>query len=61
MNLNNLRPAWQKFQLSNAMQPIRHEDLLVMLEKADAMAIHKTRFMMCIFMFVMLTICCQGG
>ncbi|MBL6449622.1 hypothetical protein JMN32_25145 [Fulvivirga sp. 29W222] len=62
MNLNNLKPAWQRFRLLNAMQPVDQEEILWIIERTEGMAMSKHhRFAMNAFMFILLTICCQGG
>lgn len=62
MNLNNLKPAWRQFVLFNSMQPIDQEEILFLIEQADRHTIRRLpRYMANAIMFIMLTICCQGG
>jgi hypothetical protein len=62
MNLNNLRPAWRQFLLFNSMQPIDQKEILFIIERADRQTIKRLPgFMTNIIMFVILTVCCQGG
>lgn len=62
MNLNNLKPAWQKFRLLNSMQRMDQEEILFMLESAEDIAVRKiNRFPMHIVVFTVLTLCCHGG
>jgi hypothetical protein len=62
MNLDNLKPAWQQFKILNSMRQTDHEEIVLMLERAEGMAASKTnRLVMYTFMFVVLTIFCQGG
>ncbi len=62
MNLDDLKPAWRQFRLSNSMQSIQQKEILLMLERAESMAINKTDpLMMNSFMFIVLTTFCQGG
>ncbi len=62
MNLNNLKPAWQQFQLLNSMQSIDKEEILFIIERDEAKPtgrVHK--FLMTSVMLIVLTVCCQGG
>jgi hypothetical protein len=44
------------------MQPLDQREILLMLEKAEGMAISKTNtLLMHAFLFIVLTFCCQGG
>lgn len=62
MNLSNLRPAWHRFRLLNSMQSVDQQEILVIIERAEAIAITKTnRSIVVIAMFIVLTFCCQGG
>jgi hypothetical protein len=62
MNLDNLKPAWLQFRLSNSMRAMDHEEILLMLELAEGRAVNKgNKFLMYTLMFIVLTLCCQGG
>lgn len=62
MNLNNLKPAWRQFVLFNSMQPTDQKEILFIIERADRGAIRRSPgFMANAIMFIMLTLCCQGG
>lgn len=62
MNLNNLKPAWQRLRLLNAMQPIDHTEILSILENAEGMAVRKPhRFLIMTVVVIVFTCCCQGG
>jgi len=62
MNLNNLKPAWQQYRLLNSMQSVEKEEILFMIEQAEDMSINKLhRFFTNTAMFMLLTICIQGG
>lgn len=62
MNLNNLKPAWRQYLFFNSMQPIDEKEILFIIEQADRETIGTLpRFMANGMMFVILTICCQGG
>jgi hypothetical protein len=62
MNLSNLKPAWQQLKLETSMQRFDPQEILLILEKADGVAISKThRYVMSTIMFIALIFCCQGG
>lgn len=62
MNLNNLKPAWRQFVLFNSMQPIDQKEILFIIERADRQTMRRLPgFMTNTMMFMVLTICCQGG
>jgi hypothetical protein len=62
MNLDNLKPAWNKFKALNSMQQFNHGQILLMLESPESIGVNRTyRYMMGAIMFIVLTVCCQGG
>ena len=62
MSLNNLKPAWRQFRLYNSMQSLDQEEMLWLLERVERLTTNKTnRFLVNAIMFIVLTICCQGG
>jgi hypothetical protein len=62
MNLNNLKPAWKQLRLYNSMQPIDQHEILLILERAEGIAVSKNyRSLISIMMVAVLTFCCQGG
>jgi hypothetical protein len=62
MNLENLKPAWRRFQLLNAMQSMDQHEILLMLDAAEGTTISKTtRYVMGVVMLIVLTFCSQGG
>jgi hypothetical protein len=62
MNLSNLKPAWQKFRLVNSMESIDPEEILLIIERAEGIAVSKTnRFFINTLLFIGFTFCCQGG
>lgn len=62
MNLNNLKPAWRQFRLLNSMQPMEQDEILFIIEHAEDMTIGRfNRLLINSVMFIVLTICCQGG
>jgi len=62
MNLSNLKPAWQQFRLVNSMQLTDREEILLILARADGIAISNThRVLISTIMFIVITFCCQGG
>ena len=62
MNLSDLKPAWRRFRLLNSMQVVDQHEILFILERAEGMAISKThRSLTIATMFIVLTLCCQGG
>jgi hypothetical protein len=62
MNLDNLKPAWRQFRLSNSMQVMDQKEILFMLEGAEGITISKSnRLLMYTIVFIVLTFCCQGG
>jgi hypothetical protein len=62
MNLNNLKPAWKQFVRSNSMQSIDQKEILFIIERADRRTIGRLPGVMInTMMFVILTVCCQGG
>ncbi|MFM8912710.1 MAG: hypothetical protein ACKOE6_07335 [Flammeovirgaceae bacterium] len=62
MNLENLKPAWRQFQLLNTMQPIREEEILFILSKAEVVSMSKAhKLVTSIIVFIILCYCCQGG
>ena len=61
MNLSNLKPAWQRYKLSNSMQRLDQQELLLMLNQ-DRVTMDKTSVsVISIIMFIVLTLCVQGG
>lgn len=62
MNLNNLKPAWKQFLLSNSMQSIDQKEILFIIERADRQTTRRLpQFLINTIMFIVLTICSQGG
>ena len=62
MNLDNLKPAWRRLQLLNAVRPTDPHEILLILDRAEGMTMNKTnRFVMLIAMVIVLTFCSQGG
>ncbi|MDN5215804.1 hypothetical protein QQ020_27245 [Fulvivirgaceae bacterium BMA12] len=62
MNLNNLKPAWRQFRSLNAMERIGEEEILGIIACQENLAAARlSRFLFNTVMFIMLTICCQGG
>lgn len=62
MNLNDLKPAWRQFRLVNSMQAIDKEEILIMLEQAEANGLNKIhRYLINSFLFTVIIICCQAG
>ena len=62
MNLDNLKPAWQQFRLSNSIQRMDQKEIFLILERAEEIAITKTsRLLIHAAMFIALTLCCQAG
>ena len=62
MNLNNLKPAWRQWRVLNSMQGMNQEEILLILEGAEIMAISKTnRLLMLTIVFMVITFFCQGG
>ena len=62
MNLNRLTSAWQQYRLSNSMQRFNQAEILLMLEVSEGMAISKSnKYLISAIMFIVLTLCCQGG
>ena len=62
MNLDNLKPAWQRFRLLHSMQPMHRDEIFVMLEKAEGLAISQSHgSLVSTILFIVLVICCQGG
>jgi hypothetical protein len=62
MNLNNLKPAWQQFKLLNLMQSLERDEILLIIERAEAMSMSKThRYFINAIMFSVFVIVCQGG
>lgn len=62
MNLDNLKPAWRQFRLKNSMRVMDQEEILLILERAEEITKDKTnRFMVHTLIFIVLTLCCQGG
>ncbi len=62
MNLDSLKPAWQQLRVLNAMQPMDQEEIVLILGRADGMAISKTnRLLMYTIVFMVVLFCCQGG
>lgn len=62
MNLENLKPAWRQNVLFNSMDTIDQNELLSIIEKAEYSASRKiTRQLATMFMFLILTVCCQAG
>ncbi|MEO7988524.1 MAG: hypothetical protein ABI663_03225 [Chryseolinea sp.] len=62
MNLNNLKPAWRQLRVLNSMQGMNQEEILLILEGTEIMAISKTnRLLMLTIVFMVITFFCQGG
>jgi hypothetical protein len=62
MNLNNLKPAWRQFILFNSMQRIDEKEILFIIEQADRQTTKRLhRFLTHAILFVVLTVCFQGG
>jgi hypothetical protein len=62
MNLNNLKPAWRQYLLFNSMEPVDQKEILFIIEQADRQTISRLPGSMAsTIMFIILTICCQGG
>jgi len=62
MNLDNLKPAWQKFRLVNSMQVIDKHEILFLLENHELKAISfKARVLTNVITFIVLILFCQGG
>jgi len=62
MNLDNLKPAWRQFRLLNSIQSMDKEEILFIIERAEGVSISNTqRWLINSVMFLVLTICCQGG
>jgi hypothetical protein len=62
MNINHLKPAWLQFRMSNSMAPLDREEILLILETAEGLAISKTnRLLVNTVILIVFTFCCQGG
>lgn len=62
MNLNNLKPAWRQFLLFNSMQLMDQKEILLILEQADSKPVRSLSVSLInTLMFIMLTVCVQGG
>jgi hypothetical protein len=62
MNLNSLKPAWSRFRLLNSMQACDQNELLLIIGSAEAVVASKTyRYVVGGAMFIVITLCCQGG
>lgn len=62
MNLNDLKPAWKQFLLCNSMQPADQNEILLIIERADHRKLRRLpSILTSTLVFIVLTICCQGG
>lgn len=62
MNLDNLKPAWRIYKLLTVVRPTDQEEILLILERAEGVTISRTnRFVIHSLMFIVITLCCQGG
>lgn len=61
MNLNNLKPAWQRFKLLNSLQSVNHEEILLIIENAERTTVSKAKIAIHALVFLLLTLSCQGG
>ncbi len=62
MNLNNLRPAWRQFRSLNALDRIGEAEILDIIACQENLATSRLpRLLFNTVMFIMLTLCCQGG
>jgi hypothetical protein len=62
MNLNNLKPAWKQFVLFNSMQETDQIEILSIIERGDRQTISRLPgFMANTILFIILTVCFQGG
>jgi hypothetical protein len=62
MNLENLKPAWKQFVLTNSMYSAEQNEILSIIGNTQ---LHKSKrlpvYMAITLVFIMLTVCCQGG
>jgi hypothetical protein len=61
MNLDNLKPAWQQFRLSNSLQSLDTEEILLIIERVENRSIKIHKYLINSIMFATLIIFCQGG
>jgi hypothetical protein len=62
MHLDNLKAAWQQFRLLNSMQSMDQGEILLILENAERMSTKQSgRLLMHSVLFIVITLCCQGG
>lgn len=62
MHLDNLKAAWQQFRLVNSMKNMDQSEILLILENAERMSTKKSgRLLMHSVLFIVITLCCQGG
>jgi hypothetical protein len=62
MNLDNLKPAWRQVRLSDSLHAVNQQEILAIIESAEAMTISKTnRLLTHSIMFAILILFCQGG
>ena len=62
MRLKDLKPAWKQFQFLNAMHPVDSKEILSIIEVTEiAHKVKIQRALLNMFIFIMLTISCQGG
>lgn len=60
MKLDDLRPAWRRFTVVSAMQPVHPDEIGRMLGGEES-ASKAGRLVMPILIFLFLTIFCHGG
>jgi len=62
MNLNNLKPAWRQFRLLNSMEAMDREEILLIIDQAEAGSISTIhRYLINSFIVALLIVCCQAG
>lgn len=62
MQLDDLKPAWQRLKLMNTLHPLDATEILSIIEHSESRDINKLqRVLYTVVMFVVIAIFCQGG
>lgn len=61
MLLNDLKPAWKQFKLTQNMQELNPTEILSIIEAPEARATQPYRLLMKAVVFLVITFFCVGG
>ncbi|MDW3193680.1 MAG: hypothetical protein R8G66_15020 [Cytophagales bacterium] len=61
MQLNDLKPTWQRFKTQNGMQDLNTTEILMLIEEPNTDATHAYRLFAKAVLFLVITFFCVGG